>query len=175
MASGGIARASTRAKAQVKASKNNTSDKWIGKKHKVEPGDVVKFHTPNQHMFGGMGTVVGYLTKNVVLVRTFGGLDNDYPPQTIEVRNQQANDNYTNTGKERFQAHYMNYIQKVAWRVKGPKPKKSRKPVKFYEVTPAVLPQVLSGEHEVPAGHKVVLVEDAPAVVDLHAVTKEAP
>lgn len=170
MASGAIARAS-RAKAQVKASKNNTTDKWIGKKHKVEPGDVVKFHTPNQHMFGGMGTVVGYLKKNVVLVRTFGGLDNDYPPQVIEVRNQQANDNYN--GQDRFQAHYQNYIQKVAWRVKGPKPKKKRKPVQFYEVTPQVLPQVLSGEHEVPVGHKVVLV-DTPAVVDLHAVTQEA-
>jgi len=175
MASGSIARAS-RAKAQVKASKSNTTDKWIGKKHVVEPGDVVKFHTPNQHMFGGMGTVIGYLSKNVVLVRTFGGLDNDYPAQVIEVRNQQANDNYNNTGNDRFQAHYQNYIQKVAWRVKGPKPKKKRKPVQFYEVTPQVLPQILSGEHEVPSGHKVVLVDETPAVVDLHAVpTQEAP
>lgn len=170
MASGSVARAA-RAKAQVRASKNNTTDKWVGKKHKVEPGDVVKFHTPNQHMFGGMGTVVGYLKKNIVLVRTFGGLDNDYPPQVIEVRNQQANENYN--GQDRFQAHYQNYIQKVAWRIKGPKPKKKRKPVQFYEVTPQVLPQVLSGEHEVPVGHKVVLV-DTPTIVDLHAVTEEA-
>lgn len=174
MASGQVARASRqRAKAQTRASKNNTTDKWIGKKHKVEPGDVVKFHTPNQHMFGGMGTVIGYLKKNVILVRTFGGLDNDYPPQVIEVRNQQANENYQ--GNDRFQAHYQNYVQKVAWRVKGPKPKKARKPVQFYEVTPQVLPAVLSGEHEVPAGHKVVLVDEQPAVVDLHAVQEVQP
>lgn len=166
----GIARAS-RAKAQVKASKGNTTDKWTGKKFKVEQGDVVKFHTPNAHMFGGMGTVLGYLSKNVVLVRTFGGLDNDYPPQVIQVRNQRPNDNYN--GPDRFQPHYENYIEKVAWRVKGPKPKKARKPVQFYEVTPQVLPAVLSGEHEVPAGHKVVLVDEQPAVVDLHAVTEQ--
>lgn len=172
MASGGIARASQRAKAQVKATKNNSTDKWIGKKFTVEPGDIVKFHTPNQHMFGGMGTVIGYIGKNTVLVRTMGGLDSDYPSQVIEVRNQRANDNYQNAGggNNRFQAHYMNYLTGVAWRVKGPKPKKSRKPVKFYEVTPAVLPAVLSGEHLVPAGHKVVLV-DTPTVVDLHPVT----
>lgn len=166
MASGSIARAA-RAKAQVKASSNNTTDKWIGKKYVVEPGDIVKFHTPNQHMFGGMGTVVGYIGKNTLLVRTMGGLDNDYPPQIIEVRNQRPNDNYSSTGRgDNFQGHYQNYLMGVTWRIKGPKAKKKRPPVKFYEVTPAVLPAVLSGEHTVPAGHKVVLV-DEPAVVDL--------
>lgn len=157
MASGqAIARAS-RAKAQVKASSNNTTDKWVGKKHKVEPGDLVRFHTPNAHMFGGMGTVIGYLDKNVVLLQTFGGLDSDYPPQVVQVRNQKANENYS--GRD-FQAHYQNYIQEVVFRTKGSKPKKKRPPVKFYEVTSETLPGVLAGTHEVPDGHKVVLLPE---------------
>jgi hypothetical protein len=146
------------AKARRNRNKNaNTTDKWVGKKFTVERGDLVKFHTPNPHHFGGMGTVVGYLSKNVILVRTFGGLDSDYPPQIVEVRNQAANPNYNGPD---FQAHYNNYIEKIVWRVAGKKPKKKRPAVKFYEVTPTVLPSVLSGEHEVPTGHKVVLVPE---------------
>src|SRR3954462_5884888 len=92
----GIARAAARpAKAQVKGGKQNTTDKWIGKKYKVEAGDIVAFHTPTPHMMGGMGTVVGYLDKNTVLLKTFGGVDSDYPPMYIGVRNQHANDNYS--------------------------------------------------------------------------------
>lgn len=167
MASGQVAQAvSRRAKAQARASKNNTTDKWIGKKFTVEAGDIVQFHTASNHMTGGLGKVVGYLDKNTILIETFGGNDTDFPPMHISIRNQKANPNYQ--GRD-FNAHYQNHITKVLHRV-NPKPKKKRKPVQFYEVTPQVLPAVLSGEHKVPAGHKVVLVDDRPAVVDLHAV-----
>lgn len=162
----GIARASSRrAKAQVKGSKNNTTDKWVGKKHKVEPGDVVTFKSPNNHMMGGIGTVIGYVTKNEVLIKTFGGMDDDYPPMYISVRNQAPNHSYAG---DDFEAAYQHYITRVPYRV-SPKPPKKRKPVKFYEVTPKVLPAVLSGEHEVPDGHKVVLVPDQEGAPDAGA------
>lgn len=159
MASGQVARSAVRARKKAPSNNNNnTTDKWVGKKYKVEPGDIIKFHTPNPHMLGGIGTVVGYLDKNTILIKTFGGLDTDYPPMFVSIRNQAANENYNNNSNNgRFQAHYQQYITGIAHRMTPKRPKK-RKPVQFHEVTHEDLPAVLTGEQTIPDGHKVVLV-----------------
>lgn len=167
---------SARAKKQAQKNTPDTKSKWVGKAKVVEPGDIVSFKSGNPSMTGNVGIVQGYLDKETVLVKTFGGADRDYGPMHISVWTREPNREQEiagdNVGHNRW--YYGFFIQEIVHQVNPkPKVKKVRKPVKFYEVTPKVLPAVLSGEHEVPAGHKVVLV-DEPTVVDLHAVQQEA-
>lgn len=134
--------------------------KWI-KTRPVSPGDVVYFHSNNTHQMGNVGTVIGYLTSHEVLVKTNGGHDTDYPPMYISVYDREPNPNHQHAINHKsggMLRSYSNYITNVVYRA-NPKPKKRRAPVKFYQVDREVLPEVLSGEHEVPDGHKVVLVD----------------
>jgi len=153
---------------QAKQVQPNTSRKWKKKVHRVDPGDLIQFHTNNIHMLGNTGTVVGYITEHEVLIRTFGGSDSDYPPMYISVYDREPNQHHTTTphhesGNSLYS--YSNYIQRVLHRL-NPQPVKKRKraPVRFLRVNPEALPDVLSGQVEVERGVHVVVDPDAPAV-----------
>lgn len=161
----GLIAAVTKARASQKMKGNPTSTKvkrWEKKVHRVSPGDVVYFHSGYNHATGSVGTVVGYLSKHEVLIKTFGGQDTDYPPMYVSVSNRKPNSNHTHPQNNRSGAvlrNYGMYITKVVHRI-SPKPSKKRTPIRFYEVDRTVLPEVLKGDHEVPDGHKVVLVDE---------------
>lgn len=146
----------------------NTSRKWKKKVHRVDPGDIIQFHTTMTHLFGSTGTVVGYVTEHEVLIRTFGGTDNDYPPMYISVYDRVPNEYHT-TGRRQDTGEslssYACYIQRVLHRL-NPQPVKKRKraPVRFLRVNPDALPDVLSGQVAVEKGVHVVVDADAPAV-----------
>jgi hypothetical protein len=147
----GVNVARTRAKAGSQAQPSpNTSKKWKKKIHRVEPGDIVRFHTPNVHQFGSVATVVGYVSAHEVIVKTFGGNDRDYPAQYISVYDREPNRHYTDPANQQH----------------GPQVVKKRKktPVRFLRVHPESLPDVLSGEVPVERGVHVVLDENAPTV-----------
>jgi len=153
---------------QAKQQQPNTSRKWKKKVHRVDPGDIIQFRSNNIHMLGSTGTVVGYVTEHEVLIRTFGGTDDDYPPMYISVYDREPNEHHTagrrqDTGQNL--ANYANYIQRVLYRL-NPQPAKKRKraPVRFLRVNPEALPDVLSGKVEVERGVHVVVDQDAPAV-----------
>jgi len=144
----------------------NTTKKWKKRAFRVDPGDVVHFHTNNIHMLGAVGTVVGYISEHEVLVRTFGGTDSDYQPMYISLYDRIPNEHYVDqTGKSigSMLFHYGNYITKIVHQV-NPQQRKARKrtPVRFLRVHPEALPSVLSGEIEVERGVHVVVDKDAP-------------
>jgi hypothetical protein len=146
----------------------NTSRKWKKKVHRVDPGDIIQFRTNNIHMLGTTGTVIGYVTEHEVLIRTFGGTDEDYPPMYISVYDRQPNENHT-TGRRQDTgqnlANYACYIQRVLYRLNpAPVKKRKRAPVRFLRVNPEALPDVLSGQVEVERGVHVVVDKDAPVV-----------
>lgn len=138
----------------VKQAKSQGGTKKWGKRFHLDKGDIVTFVTPANHIFGSVGEVLGYLDKNTVLVRTFGGSADEYPRAILALRSQKLDPNYQSMTEQ-----YEYFVQSVQYRV-NPKPKKKRPPVRFYRVTPEQLPGVLTGEHEVPHGHRVVLVDE---------------
>lgn len=161
--------ARTRAKAGSQAQPSpNTSKKWKKKIHRVEPGDIVRFHTPNVHQFGSVATVVGYVSAHEVIVKTFGGNDRDYPAQYISVYDREPNRHYTDPANQQHghQLHeYGMWIMEVVHRLNPQVVKKRKKtPVRFLRVHPESLPDVLSGEVPVERGVHVVLDENAPSV-----------
>lgn len=146
----------------------NTTKKWKKKAHRVEQGDIVQIHTPNTHMFGSVGTVVGYVSAHEVIVKTFGGNDTDYPPMYISAYDRQPNEHYTDPSG-RMHGHqlhnYGTWIMSVVHRI-NPQPTKKRKktPVRFLRVHPESVPDLLSGEVPVDRGVHVVVDDSAPAV-----------
>lgn len=147
----------------------NTTRKWKKKVHRVEPGDIVQFHSNNMHMTGSTGTVCGYLTNHEVLIQTFGGSDTDYPPMYISMYDREPNENHAGNGPRHQSGNslvsYACYITRVLYRM-NPQPvkKKKKTPVRFLRVNPEVLPEVLSGEIPVDKGVHVVVDPDAPQV-----------
>lgn len=136
-------------------------------RHIVAAGDLVQFHTANDHVSGTTGRVIGYLSKNEVLIETLGGRDRDYPPMKMVVDPREYDvDNWN--GNSKVNPYYIPHIQRVLHRATPLPAKKDEKALPKVKVvkTHEELAALLSGEVEVDASRVAVALEEAQLIVD---------
>lgn len=123
------------------------------KRHKLGKGDIVRYFSGIQNYMGSIGTVVGYLDKNTVLVKNFGGNDTDVPAMYLGVDVRQWDQNAWEQNPRGKNPYYRHFVIQVVTR-KNPRPKKERKVhvIESHEDMVAAL----TGKVEV-AGHHVVV------------------
>lgn len=155
-----------------KAPKGQNKKFWKGR-YRVNKGDIVVVNSNLTGYMGSVGTVLGYLDKNQVLVRLVGGNTENEWTVAVDVRkyDQEAwESQYAQLGApdwmDRINPHMIPRIAKVLHRA-HPKPKKVKQRKVHLLKTHEELIEALTGDQDIDRkAHVVLALERAQERVD---------
>lgn len=121
-----------------------TKKKQKDKRHRVNTGDIVYFHSPNPHCSGTIGEIIQVLDRKRVIAKAVAPGDEDFIGTEVVLHTAQPKGTLPSGSPTHF---YRHYITRVAFRAKPKPPSPVKKKPKILSEATVITSQDQLLEH----------------------------